>query len=89
MCWRTIVGFNETVELQLMVQGYNRNEFDSAFGHIKLKLKSTDVCTQADIINNISKSFGSTRSVPLAHVQWSVLKSLLENLQDTLEVFHL
>lgn len=42
LCWSTIIGFNESVELDFMVPGHTKKVVDGAVGHINRKLKVTD-----------------------------------------------
>ena len=77
LCWRTLVGLNETLTLHFMVAGHTKNIVDGAFGHIKRKLVTKDVRTPSEMMDLISESSENTHCVPAVSVSWALWKNFL------------
>lgn len=70
LCWRVLIGLNNSIELCFLIAGHTKNVCDGAFGHVKRRLNQTDTHTPADMMSVTENSRSRTKCVPSAHVDW-------------------
>lgn len=78
LAWKCIVEVKEHVKLCFMVARHTNIFVNDAFGHVKRRLKTTEVITPQKIIGVVRKSSIANVCVPRSEVLWGSWKSYLE-----------
>ena len=77
--WSIILSFKTETNLHFLVAGHTKNVCDGAFGHVKRRLKRTDVYTPRDMMDCIRTSHIPSIYIPSIDVSWRDWKSILDN----------
>lgn len=77
LAWRCMKRFESNITLRFLVAGHTKNACDAAFGHVKRRLKHTNVLSPKDMMAVIEQSAFSNKVVPSKSVCWIDWKSLL------------
>lgn len=78
LCWRTLLGLNETIFLRILVAGHTKNVDDVSFGHVKRKLKTSDTRTTAEMMIIVADSSANLHCMAAANILWRHWKDYLQ-----------